>query len=114
MIKTCYRRHFSDFSEEQKQKKRAGRDTRIQVLTASPCNEEFTTKAVEEQRRGADILTALYRELPGVQSSSLRRCTLGTICNNEEDFSHFQFRALQFNYYNLSQQMHTIRVAVML
>jgi len=23
-------------------------------------------------------------------------------------FSHFPFRALQFNYYNLSQQMHTV------
>jgi len=42
---------------------------------------------------------ALYRELPRLQSSSLRRCTLGTICNSEENFSHFQFRALQFNYY---------------
>jgi len=47
------------------------------------------TKAVEEQRRSADGLTALYRELPGVQSCSLGRCTLGTICDNEEDFSHF-------------------------
>jgi hypothetical protein len=72
------------------------------------------TKAVEEQRRSADGLTALYRELPGVQSITLGRCTLGTICDNKEDFSHFQFYALQFNYYNLSQQMHTIRVTVML
>ena len=68
MIKTYYRRHFSDFSEEQKQK-RSGRDIGIQVLTASPCNKEFTTKVVEEQR-SADSLTVLYRKLPGVLSSS--------------------------------------------
>jgi len=113
MIQTYYRGHFSDFSEEQKQKS-AGRDNGIQVLIACPCNKEFMTKAVEEQRRCVDSLTALYRELPGVESSSLKRCTLGTICNNEEDFSHFQFHALPFSYYNLSQQMYTIRVTVML
>jgi hypothetical protein len=95
------------------EQKRAGGDPGSQVLTASPCNKEFTTKAVEEQR-SADCLTALYRELPGVQSSSLRRCMLGTICNNEEDFSFFQFHALQFIYYNFSQHMHTIRVTVTL
>jgi len=90
---------ISHFSEDSLKEKRACRDTEIEVLTASPCNEEFTTKAAEEQRRSMGSLMALYRELPGVQSCSLRRCTLGTICNGEEDFSHFQFHTLQFNYY---------------